>query len=159
LGYYYMFLSAANCCNGPLTGYSVFAGRSVSLTGPYFDRDGNSLLEFDTDDSDPSTGRIGGTPVLTLNGNRWVGPGHNTVFRDYDGQWWTIYHAVLRQAWTKRDAQPWIRGGTWRYDLGAGAKIGLVSMGEPGDQEFTSYIDWVRVYELDIRRPAPPGSF
>jgi arabinan endo-1,5-alpha-L-arabinosidase len=29
-----------------------------------------------------------------MNGNRWVGPGHNTVFEDFDGQWWTIYHAV-----------------------------------------------------------------
>ncbi len=29
-----------------------------------------------------------------MNGNRWVGTGHNTVFQDFDGQWWTIYHAV-----------------------------------------------------------------
>ena len=41
-------------------------------------------------------GRVGGTPVISMNGNRWVGPGHNTVFVDFSGQWWTIYHAVDR---------------------------------------------------------------
>ena len=40
---------------------------------------------------DPQTG---GTPFLTMNGNRWVGTGHNTVFQDAAGDWWTIYHAV-----------------------------------------------------------------
>ncbi len=30
-GYYYIFVSATNCCAGPLTGYSVFAGRSRSV--------------------------------------------------------------------------------------------------------------------------------
>jgi arabinan endo-1,5-alpha-L-arabinosidase len=29
-----------------------------------------------------------------MNGNRWVGTGHNTVFQDAAGDWWTIYHAV-----------------------------------------------------------------
>ncbi len=85
-GYYYLFASAANCCNGPLTGYSVFAGRSTDPLGPFTDREGNSLL----------AGRVGGTPVISMNGNRWVGTGHNTVFRDFSGQWWTVYHAVDR---------------------------------------------------------------
>jgi arabinan endo-1,5-alpha-L-arabinosidase len=39
-------------------------------------------------------GRAGGTPVLGQNGNRWVGVGHNTVFTDAAGQWWTIYHGI-----------------------------------------------------------------
>ena len=85
-GWYYLFASATNCCNGPLTGYSVFAGRSRTPLGPYVDREGNSLL----------AGRVGGTPVVSMNGNRWVGTGHNSVFRDRDGQWWTVYHAVDR---------------------------------------------------------------
>ena len=59
----------------PLTGYSVFAGRSRSPLGPFIDREGNSLL----------AGRVGGTPVLSMNGNRWVGTGHNTVFRTSAG--------------------------------------------------------------------------
>src|SRR6266540_4643101 len=58
-GYWYLFASATNCCNGPLTGYSVFAGRSANVLGPYVDREGVSLL----------AGRVGGTPVISMNGN------------------------------------------------------------------------------------------
>ena len=83
-GYWYLFVSATNCCNGPLTGYSVFVGRAADVLGPYVDREGVSLL----------SGRVGGTPFLTMNGNRWVGLGHNSVFQDFDDQWWTVYHAV-----------------------------------------------------------------
>ena len=85
-GAYYLFVSATNCCNGALTGYSVFAGRSTSPLGPFVDREGHSLVDT----------QVGGTPVISMNGNRWVGPGHNTVFQDAAGQWWTLYHAVDR---------------------------------------------------------------
>jgi arabinan endo-1,5-alpha-L-arabinosidase len=61
-GWYYFFGSTTDCCNGPLTGYSVLAGRSRSPFGPFVDREGNSLL----------APRVGGTPVLSMNGNRWV---------------------------------------------------------------------------------------
>ncbi|SEJ32827.1 Glycosyl hydrolases family 43 [Deinococcus reticulitermitis] len=121
-GYYYLMASATNCCNGPLTGYSVFAGRSTSPTGPFVDREGVSLL----------SPRVGGTPVLSLNGNRWVGPGHHDVFTDAGGQDWTIYHAIdrydpdLGPGLTKRPALldpidwvngwPTVRGGSWASD-------------------------------------------
>jgi arabinan endo-1,5-alpha-L-arabinosidase len=111
-GYYYLFLSATNCCNGALTGYSVFVGRSTSPVGPFVDQQGNLL----TDE------QAGGTPFLTMNGNRWVGTGHNTVFQDAAGDWWTIYHAVDQEdpffetatGFTKRpallDAIDWVNG-------------------------------------------------
>jgi len=83
-GWWYLFASATNCCNGPLTGYGVFVGRARTPEGPFLDRLGNDMAK----------GRAGGTPVLLQNGNRWVGPGHNTVFPDAAGQWWTIYHAI-----------------------------------------------------------------
>ena len=121
-GYYYLFGSATNCCNGALTGYSVFVGRSTSPFGPFVDKEGNSFLEA----------AVGGTPFLTMNGNRWVGTGHNTVFVDEGGQWWTIYHAVDQRdpffefatGFTKRpallDAVDWVRG--WpTVNGGAGA--------------------------------------
>jgi arabinan endo-1,5-alpha-L-arabinosidase len=85
-GWYYFMGSATNCCAGPLTGYSVFAARSRSPLGPFLDRDGRSIL----------AGRVGGTPVITQNGNRWVGAGHNAVVTDLAGQDWTYYHAVDR---------------------------------------------------------------
>ncbi len=74
-GYYYLFGSATDCCKGPLTGYSVFIGRSDNPLGPFVDAEGVSLLQ----------GRVGGTLVLSMNGNRWVGPGHNTVVTDLGG--------------------------------------------------------------------------
>ena len=111
-GYYYLFVSATNCCNGALTGYSVFVGRSTSPTGPFVDQQGNLLTDA----------QAGGTPFLTMNGNRWVGTGHNTVFQDANGDWWTIYHAVDQEdpffetavGFTKRpvllDAIDWVNG-------------------------------------------------
>ena len=110
-GYYYLFVSSGSYA-GPLAGYSVFAGRSRSAFGPFVDREGVPL----------TAARVGGTPVLTPNGNRWVGPGHNTVFRDFGGQWWTVYHAVdrlqpffaNRPGFTKRSAMldpiDWVGG-------------------------------------------------
>jgi arabinan endo-1,5-alpha-L-arabinosidase len=85
-GWYYLFGSAANCCAGPTTGYSVFAGRSRTPTGPFVDKDGASLL----------TSRVGGTPVIQPNGNRWIGTGHNAVITDGAGQDWFVYHAIDR---------------------------------------------------------------
>ncbi|WP_245808570.1 family 43 glycosylhydrolase [Deinococcus hopiensis] len=85
-GWYYLFASATDCCRGPLTGYSVFVGRSRSPDGPFLDRDGVDL----------SATYVGGTPMLSMNGNRWVGPGHNAVFTDASGQDWTVYHAIDR---------------------------------------------------------------
>lgn len=123
-GYYYLFASATNCCNGPLTGYSVFVGRSQNVLGPYIDKQGASFLE----------GRVGGTPVLSMNGNRWMGTGHQAIFKDYDGQYWTVYHAVDRDdpyfegavGFTKRpvlldpldwkNGWPTVRAGNWASD-------------------------------------------
>ncbi|WP_158893816.1 family 43 glycosylhydrolase [Amycolatopsis anabasis] len=85
-GWYYLFGSAANCCAGPATGYSVFAARSRTPTGPFVDRDGLSLLDS----------RVGGTPVIQPNGNRWIGTGHNSVVTDAAGQDWLAYHAIDR---------------------------------------------------------------
>lgn len=92
-GYWYLFASTANCCAGPTTGYSVEVGRSRDLRGPYVDRDGNRL----------TASRAGGTPVLTQNGNRWIGAGHNAVVTDVAGQDWIAYHAIDR-------ADPYLNG-------------------------------------------------
>ena len=123
-GYYYLLASATNCCNGPLTGYSVFAGRSRDPLGPFVDKEGVSLL----------AGRVGGTPVISMNGNRWMGPGHNDTITDFAGQDWLVYHAVDRTdpyfegavGFTKRpvlldplewvDGWPSVRAGRWASD-------------------------------------------
>ncbi|MFI2711098.1 family 43 glycosylhydrolase [Micromonospora sp. NPDC018662] len=85
-GWYYLFASTANCCAGPATGYSVQVGRARDPRGPFVDRDGQRL----------DVSRAGGTPVLTQNGNRWIGTGHNAVLTDLSGQDWIAYHAIDR---------------------------------------------------------------
>jgi len=123
-GSYYLFSSAANCCNDDLTGYSIFVGRSATLLGPYTDREGISLLDS----------RAGGSPAISMNGNRWVGPGHNAALTDYAGQEWLVYAAVNRVDsffvggnFTKRtpmfdpldwnNGWPTVRGGFWASEI------------------------------------------
>jgi hypothetical protein len=90
-GWYYLMGSSSNCCAGPTTGYSVFAGRSRSPLGPFLDADGRSMLDS----------RVGGTTVITQNGNRWIGPGHHAVMTDAAGQDYIVYHAIDRDV-------PWL---------------------------------------------------
>lgn len=85
-GYWYLFVSSANCCAGPTTGYSVHVGRAEQITGPYLDREGVPLLQS----------RAGGTPVVAPDGDAWVGTGHNAVVTDLAGQDWAVYHAIDR---------------------------------------------------------------
>lgn len=85
-GWYSLLASSGNCCAGPTTGYTVFAGRSHSPFGPFTDADGHSLL----------ASRTGGTIVLAQSGNRWVGTGHNAVVTDLSGKTWMAYHAIDR---------------------------------------------------------------
>ncbi|MDQ6694227.1 MAG: family 43 glycosylhydrolase [Chloroflexota bacterium] len=85
-GFYYLFASATDCCRGPLTGYSVFAGRSASALGPFVDSRGIAMTET----------RVGGNVVISMNGNKWMGPGHNALITDLAGQDWFIYHAIDR---------------------------------------------------------------
>ncbi|HYO51652.1 family 43 glycosylhydrolase [Archangium sp.] len=153
--FYYVFVSATNCCNGPLTGYSVFAGRSESPTGPFVDRDGVPLTQ----------GRVGGTPVLSMNGNRWVGPGHNSLFTDFAGQDWIVYHAIDRNnpyrggapssAYPEKrpvlmdpvdwiDGWPTVRGGHWASDTPVPAPAA-----QPGQKAR---------YQVQVKKADEPGA-
>ncbi len=85
--YYYLFGSSANCCAGPTTGYSVYVGRSRSPEGPFRDREGQPMTQS----------RVGGSIVVTPNGNKWVGTGHNAVVTDLSGQDFFAYHAIDRR--------------------------------------------------------------
>lgn len=82
-GLYYLFLSAGSCCAGADSTYQTYVGRSERLLGPYLDADGRDLLFG------------GGTLVLDAN-ETWVGPGHNGIVRDDEGQDWIVYHAIPR---------------------------------------------------------------
>jgi arabinan endo-1,5-alpha-L-arabinosidase len=83
-GYYYLFVSFDFCCRGVNSTYNVRFGRADSVTGPYIDRDGISMMN------------AGGTQ-LTWPDERWKGPGHNAVFLDTDGSYWLLHHAYDAQ--------------------------------------------------------------
>jgi arabinan endo-1,5-alpha-L-arabinosidase len=65
-GWYYLFTSWGQCCQGVRSDYRIVVGRSREVTGPYRDRDGRSLLDG------------GGTTLLATAGDR-VGPGGQSM--------------------------------------------------------------------------------
>lgn len=77
--YYYLFVSFDYCCRGVKSNYKVMVGRSKAVTGPYLDKEGNSMAHG------------GGT--LVIQGNKdWAGIGHNAVYH-MDGKDYFISHA------------------------------------------------------------------
>jgi arabinan endo-1,5-alpha-L-arabinosidase len=77
-GYYYLFASIDDCCQGNSSTYRIVVGRSTSVTGPYTDRGGLALTSG------------GGSILLSAHGNI-NGPGGETVFTDTDGPI-LVYH-------------------------------------------------------------------
>jgi arabinan endo-1,5-alpha-L-arabinosidase len=65
-GWYYLFTSWGQCCEGVKSDYKIVVGRSRDVTGPYVDRDGRALLDG------------GGTTLQDTSGDR-VGPGGQSV--------------------------------------------------------------------------------
>ncbi|MGF7033187.1 arabinan endo-1,5-alpha-L-arabinosidase [Paenibacillus mucilaginosus] len=68
-GYYYLFASIDYCCRGVDSTYKIVYGRSTSITGPYLDKNGVSMLNN------------GGT-ILDSGNDRWKGPGHQDVYNN-----------------------------------------------------------------------------
>ncbi|TWD98794.1 arabinan endo-1,5-alpha-L-arabinosidase [Neobacillus bataviensis] len=66
-GYYYQFVSFDFCCRGVESTYKIVVGRATEITGPYFDKDGISMME-------------GGGTLIDAGDERWIGPGHCAVY-------------------------------------------------------------------------------
>lgn len=77
-GYYYLFVNFGMCCMGVNSTYNIRVGRSTSITGPYFDENGQPMVDG------------GGTLLLGSEG-RYIGPGQVGIM-DYDNQDWMSYH-------------------------------------------------------------------
>jgi arabinan endo-1,5-alpha-L-arabinosidase len=86
--FYYFFGSAGSCCNGANSSYRVDVGRSESLLGPYFNKEGQNMLHFQG-----SILLFGYIPVEEGKGHI-VGPGHNAVISDDAGTDWIVYHGI-----------------------------------------------------------------
>ncbi len=80
-GYYYLFLSLGHCCLGIDSTYYVNVVRSKSPFGPWVDREGRTILNKQT---------LG--ELVVKGGIDVTGPGHNSVIRDDDGEYWMVYH-------------------------------------------------------------------
>lgn len=78
-GYYYLFASFDNCCKGLQSTYSIRYGRSKSVTGPFVDQNGRSLLE-------------GGGSILAASAGNTIGPGGEQVFKMKDGSDAMAFH-------------------------------------------------------------------
>ncbi len=77
--YFYLFFQRGLCCNGVNSSYYTQVARSTSITGPYLDKNGVSVLNG------------GGTTFLPNRDGRYIGPGHvglgegKLTFHFYDG--------------------------------------------------------------------------
>lgn len=81
--FYYLFFQRGLCCQGVNSGYTTIVARSTSVTGPYLDKNGVSVL----------TGGSGaGSTFLPNRDGRFIGPGHvgygegRLTYHFYDGQ-------------------------------------------------------------------------
>jgi arabinan endo-1,5-alpha-L-arabinosidase len=76
---YYLFFQRGLCCNGVNSTYYTVVGRSTSVTGPYLDKNGVSVLNG------------GGSVFLPNRDGRFIGPGHvgygegKLTYHFYDG--------------------------------------------------------------------------
>lgn len=88
-GYVYLFVSEGRCCRGATSDYHVAVGRSKSPHGPFFARDGQSMIHdlatYDTQILQSSEDKV------------FVGPGHNSnIITDDAGNDWILYHSYWK---------------------------------------------------------------
>lgn len=80
-GNYYLYYSGDNCC-GDNANYAVMVARSDNAFGP-FERLG---------EADGS-----GSSVILAKDSIWTAPGHNSIFKDNNGNTWIAYHAIWKK--------------------------------------------------------------
>lgn len=78
-GYYYLFASRGQCCQGVNSTYNIIYGRSTSITGTFTDKSGKSM-------------RSSGGTVLDAGNVQWKGPGGQAVASNGSG-WVIARHA------------------------------------------------------------------
>lgn len=83
-GYYYLFESVGNCCQGVNSTYKVLVGRSADVRGPYVDDLGVALL-------------AGGGRLVVEGDDQWKGPGHNAILSVPAGTY-NVYHSYNANA-------------------------------------------------------------
>lgn len=80
--YYYLFASVGSCCEGIKSTYKLVVGRSKSLLGPYYDKEGKDMMD-------------NGFSIVIGSNSRFVGNGHcSEIVQDKKGNDWIFYHGV-----------------------------------------------------------------
>ncbi len=77
-GYYYLFVSFDSCCQGLGSSYRIMVGRSASVTGPYLDPNGTSMMNA-------------GGMELQGSDEGMIGPGSSSVYQD-GSRSYLVYH-------------------------------------------------------------------
>ena len=75
--YYYLFVNWGSCCQGPKSTYNIRIGRSESITGPYVDKAGVTLLQN------------GGSTFLATTNGPLIGSGHGGTLNAEGKTWFT----------------------------------------------------------------------
>ena len=81
--YYYLFVSFDLCCRGERSTYNVRVGRSENIIGPYFDKEGKSMLQ-------------GGGTLIAAGDENYYGKGHNSVYT-FDGTGYMFMHGYSKK--------------------------------------------------------------
>ncbi len=84
--YYYLFVSYGSLKSD----YNIRVGRSRTVTGPYLDFAGNDLA--DIKDSDCTRGLMIAAGYRWLEGEAYMGPGHNSVLLRENGEMYLVSH-------------------------------------------------------------------
>ena len=103
-GYYYM-TSAEGGTAGPATSHMIVSARSRSIMGPWENSPYNPIVH------------------TWSAAEKWWSKGHGSLVEDTNGQWWVVYHAYDRDAYslgrqTLIEPIEWTKGGWFRpvYD-------------------------------------------
>jgi len=78
-GYYYLFVNFGGCCDGVSSTYNIRVGRSTVVTGPYYDKNGVSMVN-------------GGGTMMLESTARYIGPGHAAIMNDQGTNWFTYHY-------------------------------------------------------------------
>lgn len=109
--YYYLFASIGSCCQGVKSTYKLVVGRSTSLFGPYYDKDGKDMMD-------------NGYSIVIGSNSKFVGNGHcSEIVQDKKGNDWIFYHGIdvdkpqgrvllMDQVLWDKDGWPYVKGGS-----------------------------------------------
>lgn len=86
LKYYYLFVSYGSLNSD----YNIRVGRSTNVTGPFLDYNNKDLT--DLNDYDNTIGYMIACGYGFHEGIEYMGPGHNSVLRDFDNEWYLVHH-------------------------------------------------------------------